>query len=35
MIFDSLAALLAAPGNFFGDVWAFIQNPANGYGGQF
>lgn len=35
MIFGSLAALLAAPANFFGDVWAFIQNPANGYSGQF
>ena len=34
MILSSLAALLAAPTNFFGDVWAFIQNPANNYGGQ-
>jgi osmoprotectant transport system permease protein len=35
MLFGSLAALLAAPTNFFGDVWAFIQNPANGYDSQF
>ena len=37
MLFGSLAvpALLAAPANFFGAVWAFIQNPANNYGGQF
>ena len=35
MFFSSLAALLAAPTSFFGDVWAFIQNPANHYGGQF
>src|SRR6185437_11856967 len=36
MFFGSLAApaLLAAPANFFGDVWAFILNPANNFGGQ-
>jgi len=27
-------AMLAASSNFLGEVWAFIQNPANAYGAQ-
>lgn len=29
-----LGAMLAASSNFLGEVWAFIQNPANAYGAQ-
>jgi len=32
MFFGSFSAVLATSSNFLGQVWAFIQNPANAYG---
>jgi len=32
MFFGSFSVALAASSNFLGQVWAFIQNPANAYG---
>lgn len=34
MFFMILDASLSVPSNFLGQVWAFIQNPANSYGQQ-
>ena len=32
MFIGSFSVALAASSNFLGQVWAFIQNPANAYG---